>query len=77
MPLSYMIKKKPRKLDMVDKPCGVYRIPSIGGIPACVWVEDDNGATFKIAEERYRLNAYKPDIDELPSEEEYEAARNA
>jgi hypothetical protein len=62
---------------MVDKPRGVYRIPSIEDIPACVWVEDDNGATFKIAEERYCLNGYKPDVDALPTEEEYEATRNA
>ncbi len=53
----------------MDKLRGVYRIPSIGGIPACVWVEDDNGAAYKIAEERYRLNGYKPDVDELPIEE--------
>ncbi len=61
----------------MDKLRGVYRIPSIGGIPACVWVEDDNGAAYKIAEERYRLNGYKQDVDELPIEEEYEVARNA
>ena len=62
---------------MVDKPAGVYRIPSFENIPACVWVEDYNGATYKIAEERYRLNGYKPDVDELPTEEEYNGARNA
>ncbi len=69
MPLSYTIREKPGKLDMVDKPAGVYRIPSFGDGPACVWVEDYNGATYKIAEERYRLNGYKPDVDELPIEE--------
>jgi hypothetical protein len=62
---------------MVDKLRGVYRIPSIGDIPACVWVEGDSGAAFKVAEERYRLNGYKPDADALPTEEEYEATRNA
>jgi hypothetical protein len=64
-------------MDMVDKPSGVYSIPSFGNIPACIWVEDTDGATFKIAEARYRLNGYKPDADALPTEEEYEAARNA
>ena len=77
MPLSYMLSRKHRKLVIVDKLRGVYRIPSIGGIQACVWVEDDNGAAYKIAKERYCLNDYKPDVDELPTEEEYEAARNA
>ena len=62
---------------MVDKPRGVFRMPSIGDIPACVWVEGDNGAAFKVAEDRYLLNGYKPDAGALPTEQEYEETRNA
>jgi hypothetical protein len=76
MPPIYGIIGKGRKLDLVDKLRGVFRVPSFGNIPACVWVEDADGATFKIAEERYRLNGYKPDADALPTEEEYEETRN-
>ena len=77
MPAICRIIVKDRKLDIVDKPRGVFRISSFRDIPSCVWVEDAHGANFRIAEERYRLNGYQPDADALPTEEEYGANKDA
>lgn len=62
---------------MIEGLGGIYRIPSVGGIPACVWIEDENGVGFKVSEERYRMNHYEPDLAGLPTEDQYNADEGA
>lgn len=57
---------------------GIWRSRPVGGLEAYAYVVDVNGKSgMPLDESLYRDREYEPPFDELPTQEEYEAAQNA